>query len=217
MEVLQGKKSVSLSPAAFHALHTPYERVWIDLGCGDGKLVYRLARAQPELFCIGIDPARENLRDRSARAVRAPKKGGAPNLLYVIEAVETLDPALTHVATTLTVLFPWAGLLRALLGGQRPVLHALRGLMKAGASLELLLNAELYRDDRLLERLSLPALDAHHIETVLAPGLRDSGFDPVYARLLPNQRIPHRTRWGRRLAAAHPDGQTWQIEATAID
>jgi 16S rRNA (adenine(1408)-N(1))-methyltransferase len=214
MEALLGKQSVELDEPALMSLLDGYEEIWVDMGCGDGKLAYRLARSHPDTFFIGIDAARENLYDRASRAARSPKKGGAPNLLFIIAPAENLPAELHGVAHKVIINFPWGSLLRSVLTGEPAILESLASLLRKEGRLELLLNTSLYRDEDLVERLGLPRLDEEHVEEVMIPSFSRSGLQVVEESLVANKELPYRTSWGRRLADSHPMGRSWRLVAT---
>ena len=91
--------------------------VVIDVGTGDGRWLFRLARARPEWFCIGIDANLDAARHVARRARRSPARGGAPNLIFVHERAEALPGSLRGMAAEVYVQYPWGGLLRAVTGG----------------------------------------------------------------------------------------------------
>ena len=98
--------------------------VVIDVGTGDGRWLFRLARARPEWFCIGIDA---NL--------------DAPNLIFVQERAEALPGSLRGMAAEVYVQYPWGGLLRAVTGGDPATLARIAGLLRPGGRLRVLVNA----------------------------------------------------------------------------
>lgn len=214
MEELRGKESVGLAGAELRSRISTFESVWIDLGCGDGRFPFRLARSRPDLFVIGIDPARENLRRCATRAARPARRGGLSNLLFIIASVEALPEELEGLARCLTVLFPWGSLLRGLLRGSSQTVSAMAKLTyPEEGGVVLLLNDSLFHDDPLLQRLDLPCLDLAHIERVVSSALTEAGLSHVKIELFPNSDLPYETSWGKKLRESHPRGSTWRITA----
>jgi 16S rRNA (adenine(1408)-N(1))-methyltransferase len=72
--------------------------VVIDIGTGDGRFVYQLARENPRKFYIGIDVNPEPLQKISRKVHRKPTKGGLPNAIFIQATVEALPPELDGVA-----------------------------------------------------------------------------------------------------------------------
>jgi 16S rRNA (adenine(1408)-N(1))-methyltransferase len=96
--------------------------VIVDIGTGDGRYVYRSARANPDKFYIGIDVERKALEKVSERIHRKPEKGGLSNVLFVQAPAEDLPTELNHTADEIHIHFPWGSLLRAVAAGDEGVL-----------------------------------------------------------------------------------------------
>jgi 16S rRNA (adenine(1408)-N(1))-methyltransferase len=73
------------------------------------------ARREPRSLVIGVDAAATAMAEASLRAARPVRKGGLPNALFVVAAVERPPAELAGVAAELTILFPWGSLLRGAL------------------------------------------------------------------------------------------------------
>ena len=114
--------------------------VVIDVGTGDGRWLFRLARARPEWFCIGIDANLDATRHVARRARRRPAQGGAPNLSFVHERAEALPGSLRGMAAEVYVQYPWGGLLWAVTGGDPATLARIAGLLRPGGRLRVLVN-----------------------------------------------------------------------------
>ncbi len=88
------------------------------------------AAARPETLVVGLDASADAMA-RSSR--RAP-----PNALFVAAAAER--PPLTGIAQEITVNFPWASLLRGVLGQDQAVLAGIARLAAPGASITALVS-----------------------------------------------------------------------------
>ena len=174
-------------------------QVLIDLGTGDALFPYRQARADPNALCIGVDPAADNMRKTSARIGRKPARGGVDNLLLVVARAEALPPALQGLATRLTVLFPWSGLLRALVQPDAAVLARMRSLLLAEGRLDALINLQVFEDAAYRARQRLPAFDAAYGHEVLAPLYAQAGLAMETCEELGPGPLPMRTSWGQHL------------------
>lgn len=132
METIRGKSSLDLDFNGFAQRIAGYDRIALDLGTGDGRYVRHLAGAHPDLFCIGIDSCRENLRERS--------RAKLPNMLFLIASAQALPQELSGLVSQVTINFPWGSLLEGLLAGDPNMLCGLASVSGPDASLEVRLN-----------------------------------------------------------------------------
>ena len=173
----------------------------VDIGTGDGRFVYELAQAHPEWFCIGVDPARENLEQYSAKIYRKPNKGGLSNALYVIASVEALPPELKGLAEAIHINFPWGSLLQAVVLADQRVLANIARLSSSRASLEMFINTSIFHDPIPIKVQDLPEVTLDYIDKVLAPAYAEAGFKIVERRALSEEEVKQvQTTWGKRLA-----------------
>lgn len=183
----------------------------IDLGTGDGRLPYVMARKAPQRLFIGVDANAAALRETSGRAFRA----GARNLLYVRAAVEDLPAELAGAADRVTVVLPWGSLLAAVALPTASALAGIRGLCQPDARLCVVLGIDPERDRAECVRLGLPTLDAAYLKGPLAAAYATVGFRVTSVRSLAAERLAQwPSTWARRLAhgRARP---VLQIEAVA--
>lgn len=158
MQVVQGKRLVTPDGEVLDALRGAASRVIVDVGTGDARTAYRLARSQPDWLVIGIDPAWQRMSPTSVRAARKPAKGGAPNLLLVNSAIESVPGELHGIADEVSVLMPWGKLLRGIVHGDRDVCAGLRAVARSGATLDVTVGTSIWRDPVPLEIRELPEL-----------------------------------------------------------
>lgn len=175
-------------------------RVFVDLGTGDGSFAYREAKADPEALVIGIDPVAENMRKYAARIGRKPSRGGVDNLLLIIASVEALPQALKGLADRLSVLFPWSGLLRALVLPEPGVLGDMRELLAEGGLFESLINLAVFDDEAYRARQDLPDLDPERDREDMSRKWAEAGLIITDWEVLEPGQVPLRTRWGQHLS-----------------
>jgi 16S rRNA (adenine(1408)-N(1))-methyltransferase len=140
-----------------------FRAVHVDFGTGDGTLVRRMAKAQPDVLFVGVDAIADNLRDASRRA--------GPNALFGRVALEDAPGALAGFADRLTVLFPWGSLLRAVAADDLARLARLRGVCKPGAEVRFVFEPARAWSD--LERLHGEAGFALSARPLLVEDARD--------------------------------------------
>ena len=178
----------------FDALRGRYSSTLVDLGSGDGAWPRRFAREHGNILAIGIDSDRSALREAAKLAERKPARGGAPNTLYIAASAETLPaelPELRAAADWITIYFPWAALLRLILGGDPQVADTLNALAAPRARLSVVLNAEAAPD-------GFDRPTPQSVSKSLKSPLEVAGFRVTRAEWLDAADAPP-TTWGGRL------------------
>jgi 16S rRNA (adenine(1408)-N(1))-methyltransferase len=174
--------------------------VIVDIGTGDGRYVYRSARACPDKFYIGVDAQRKALEKVSEKIHRKPERGGLPNVLFVQAPVEELPSELGKVADEIHIHFPWGSLLRAVAVGDKEVLAGLRKIAAPGAWIEVLIGVDEVRDSAEAGRLRLPPLTEEYVRSVLTSRYAMAGFDVRESGIMAPAQWPHiNTTWAKRL------------------
>jgi 16S rRNA (adenine(1408)-N(1))-methyltransferase len=186
--------------------------VAIDIGTGDGRLPYALARQEPDRLCIGLDANAANLRHRSGRALR----DRMANVLYVRAAVEDLPPELAGVADRLSIVLPWGSLLAAVALPHVDVLRGIRGLCQPGATLSVVLGLDPSRDRAELARLGIKPLDGAFHNGDFAAAYAAAGFRIESVRSVDDGALAaYPSTWARQLAHGR-ERRFVRIEAEAV-
>jgi 16S rRNA (adenine(1408)-N(1))-methyltransferase len=203
LQVLQGKKLADLDPDRLGELCRAAERVVVDVGTGDARTAYRLAKARPDWLVIGVDPAWQRMADTAVRAARKEAKGGAPNLVLVNSSIETAPPALHDRADEVMALMPWGRLLRGIVLGHADVCGGLRAVAREGAPLDVAIGTSIWRDPVPLDLRDLPELTPATVEsTGLADRLAALGWRVTEVRLVPHTELDRiSSSWARRLGS----------------
>lgn len=199
--VVRGKAAVAVTAAEFAGLRAGFDRTVLDVGAGDGRAVYRLARSRPRWLVIGLDPAWQRMVEIAGRSARKPDRGGAPNALYVRGSAEDPPPPLYGAADELHVMLPWGRLLAGVVHGEPQLCGGLRRLVVAGASLDVTVGTDIWRDPVPVEIRDLPELTVSYVDDVLRDRLAAAGWRVDAAELLTGTeagRLP--SSWGRRLS-----------------
>lgn len=97
------------------------------------------AAANPARLVVGIDPVASAMAEASRRASLPARRGGLPNAVFVVAAVEALPRELTGIAGRVTVNLPWGSLLRAALALDPVGAAGIATLLAPGGTAELLL------------------------------------------------------------------------------
>jgi 16S rRNA (adenine(1408)-N(1))-methyltransferase len=216
VQVVRGKQVVEVEGVELLAAH---DRVIADVGTGDGRFAYALAREDPGAFVVGIDAIAQNLRETSHKASRKPSKGGLPNVAFVVADAETPPPDLHGSADEIHVILPWGKLMVGLLEADPAILGGLRAIAKPGARLHLILNGEVWSDPVPVEARDLPDPTVAYVRDVLTPAyaqaagiaigdVRDMPPDAAHA-------IP--STWAKKLGHGRPAPRFVEFEATFGD
>lgn len=81
VDVVVGKQIHMVPGGALRALAASYRHVVVDVGAGDGRFAYHLARRSSHFFVIAVDAAAERMREVSFSAGRKPARGGIDNVV----------------------------------------------------------------------------------------------------------------------------------------
>ncbi|HEV7474413.1 MAG TPA: 16S rRNA (adenine(1408)-N(1))-methyltransferase NpmA [Pyrinomonadaceae bacterium] len=171
----------------------------VDVGTGDGLLIYNYARQNAHTFFIGIDANRKPLEKVSHKIYRKPAKGGLPNIIFLQAALESLPDELTGIASEVQVNFPWGALLRTVITGDQ--LGNLRRLCVPNALLKVVVSFDFERDKAEFLRLGLPTLSPDYLSDVLAMTYREAGFEILENEELRQSELRELgSSWAKRLA-----------------
>jgi 16S rRNA (adenine(1408)-N(1))-methyltransferase len=172
----------------------------VEVGTGDGLLVYRSARANPNIFFIGIDANAHPLEKISEKIHRKPSKGGLSNVLFVQAAVEDLPSELDSIAREVHVNFPWGSLLGAVAGGHGLALSNIRGLCSDGALLKVIVALDAEKDRAELDRLNVQPALMEFKDRTLVSYYENAGFEIVDRRTLATAEWSKlQSSWAKRL------------------
>lgn len=196
VDVVRGKALWSVWAAHVRAVASTYPGVAIDVGTGDGRWVYRMARVHPDWFYLGVDANAAALREISFRASRKRSRGGISNTWFVRAAVEMLPLGLAQLADQITIHYPWGRLLQGILTPDAAVIGPIALLGKPGARITVCINKSAIR------------ASADHARTMkcdvllqrLVPAYAEVGIALVTCVAAPGPG----TTWGARVGQGRP-------------
>ena len=186
----------------------------IDIGTGDGRFILDAAKENPDILCIGIDAAAENMQKNARNAASNPKKGGTPNALFLRGASENLPGPFEGIADKVTVNYPWGSLMRIVSEPEVENLEKIRKICKNTAQLTVLLNYYVFEDREYMDRLGMSDIIAPADNENLATAYEKVGFRITKSEIFAGD-PPIRTMWGRHLVRGS-NRTTMLIEASAI-
>src|SRR3954451_24143865 len=179
LRVVRGRGVDEMEAAELSEAVRGHDDVIVDLGTGDGRFVLREARERPRSLVVGIDPVAEAMGESARRAARRPVRGGAPNALFLVAAVEDLPRALDGTAGLVAVNFPWGSLLAGVARPEPEIMTPIARLLRPEGRLVPSITLSAASDSDYSERLELPPLDRDYVEGRLAPGWRAAGLANV--------------------------------------
>lgn len=216
MRVVRGRDVEVMEAGAFDALASTFTRIAVDVGTGDGRLPYRMARDDPSTLWVGIDATPENMTATASRSARKPTKGGAPNLVLVVADAASPPSELAGRADELHVILPWGRLMEGIVLGDRDVLAGLRALCRTGAPLDIVLNVGVWDVSTPRHVEPLPEVTEEHVDKVLAAALETEGFTLVRREPMSSQDVRAlRSTWAGRLTHGG-GGRFLRIEGVAV-
>jgi 16S rRNA (adenine(1408)-N(1))-methyltransferase len=175
--------------------------VIIDIGTGDGKFAYELAKEYPDRFVIGIDPNHQALEEVSNKIYKKPIKGGLPNALFVLANIEDLPEKLNGIANQVFINFPWSGLLKGLILVEEKTWLNLKRICQPGAYLDLVFGYDKNAEKNKVESLNLPTLSEEYLQNTLVPKVESLGFKLVELEELTEEDLKnYPSTWAKKLA-----------------
>src|SRR5574341_96339 len=196
LSVVCGRRVEKIGAATLRGFACRYQVVIIDLGTGDGRWVYRLARARPDVMCIGIDANARRMREISHRAARKPARGGLLNVRFVAAPAESLPAGLREMADETWVSYPWGSLLRAVAAPDPAILRGIGEILKPRGVLRVALNESVLEQPGVLGRLGLPSRPLANVINALRAGYREAGLNVTTWRC---DAMTMRSSWAGRL------------------
>ena len=177
----------------------------VDIGTGDGKFTYQLAKENPDRFIIGIDPSQKSLEKTSRKIYKKPAKGGLNNSLFVLADVENLPEELNGIANHVFINFPWGGLLRGLVLAKDKAWNSIKRICQKEAIIDLLFGYNKKYEHKEMERLGLPEINLQYINEKLTPALNSKGFAIEEVKeVLNNDLKKYPSSWAKKMSFGHP-------------
>lgn len=194
--VVCGRRIERLAASALLELSRQYQTVIVDLGTGDGRWLYRVARARPEVLCVGMDANADVMREVSYRAARKPARGGLPNIRFVATAVESLPAGLREMADEVWVTYPWGSLLQATIAPDPLVMRRVAAMLKPHGVLRVSINESILGQGALLRKIGLVPRPFTQVFDALRAGYGEAGLNVTTWR---RDAATIRSSWAGRL------------------
>ena len=211
MFITKGRKLVNIDSLQLEKNISGYEKVFLDIGAGSGKFIYRMAKDHPEDYFIGLETSHDSVLDYARRIEKKPSRGGLSNIIYVIGSVESPPEELHRIADEIFINYPWKKLLKALVTGDESVLREISPLFLDRGVLNMTLCYDRRYEPRFIKEYDLPELSEDCIRTKMARSYRAQGFELESVEVLGVDEMKNgMSRWGKRLAFSR-DRTAWKI------
>ncbi len=210
MFVTRGKKLVEIDRAELDELISGYEKVYLDIGAGSGRFIYRLAKKNPSDYFIGLETSHDSLLDYARRIEKKSSRGGLPNVLYVIGSIESPPEDLLQIADEIFLNYPWTRLLKALVTGETSVLERLSSLLRVEGVLYMTICYDEVYEPAFVEEYGLPKLSEEYIRNNMASAYECCGFELESVETLSCDEMKKSlSGWGRKLAFGRERTAWW--------
>lgn len=164
----------------------------IDLGTGDGRFIYKMAKENPDDKFIGIDP----MLSQSKKYQRKINREKLKNVEFVEGSVENLPENLNNTADEVYINFPWGSLLAAIAKPNKKLIQKIIELLKPKGELKIVLGYSEDAEPSETQRLELEKLDESKII---------QAFEELGTSLISSHRVEksemHKieSSWGKKL------------------
>jgi len=190
-------KQTEMSTEAFNTLAKSFNKVEIDLGCGDGRLVYKHALINPSTLYVGIDPAPKQTDEYAKKATRKKLN----NLLYVVGSFELFPAELVGSADKLNIILPWGSLLQAVAKPSTETVKKLTSILKPNGNLEIIFGYDSELEPNQTDRLNLGEINENSIKTEILPVFEKGGFALNELSLMTTNELKQvESTWGKRIS-----------------
>lgn len=201
MNILDGKNLKSIDSLQLESTVAGFDKICVDIGTGDGRNIYRKAKAEPGTFFIGIDPVKDNMEEIAVKLNKKPEKGGLKNVVLAVAAAENMPPELHRIADTVTVLFPWGILLEGVVKPIDEFIDAVAETAKSGGKFEFITTYSPAYEENTIETRAMPELSIDYFNGEYTEILKKHGLIVESVEMLDNEFVKgFDSKWARRLA-----------------
>lgn len=174
----------------------------VDIGTGDGRFPYELAKDNLDRLVIGVDPNQKGLERMSSRSGRKEHKGGLSNVFFVLSDVRNLPEELNDSANQIFINFPWGSLLSGIVNVDEEVWHSIKRICQPGAVVDLVLGYDEYMEQKEIEKNKLPPkFNLMYVEKTMKPKLHEMGFGHMQVNSLDEDHLRNfPSSWAKKLS-----------------
>jgi 16S rRNA (adenine(1408)-N(1))-methyltransferase len=197
MICVTGNKTLQVTNQELLDMASKFSAVVLDIGTGDGRFVYKQAKANPNKLVIGIDPSQNQLEIYSKKSL----KDHLVNTLFLVGAAEDLLAGISNIANEIYINLPWGSLLMHVAGPSDWLIVRLRDLLKINGSLNITFGYSSDTEPKETERLLLEKLDENYIKEKLVQAYTQNGFAFKTSETITKETLKnHETTWSKKLS-----------------
>lgn len=194
MYLVKGAKTIQISRSDLQV--TLFEKIYLDLGTGDGRFVYKNAKSHLKDLWIGIDPAETQLRIYSSKI----NKERLLNAYLILASAENVPTELEGIFDKIFVNYPWGSLLKLTVDPTTKFIESLLSLLKVGGRVQFLFGYNPLDEPNEVGRLNLPDINEDFLRDKLIPIYKDEGFISTQLKLLDKNKMQeYETSWSKKL------------------
>ena len=180
-----------------------FEKVIADIGAGDGKQIYRLARKNPQNFYVGIEPNHQSYKQTEKKSKSKKEKGGLDNLIFVNSSIENISDELKNTFDELLINFPWGNLLEGVILPLPEILQNLVMIAKDRADLIIITTYDDKFEKEFKVERNLPNLNTGYINNILSAEYAKFGISIISSKLLAQgSELNIDSPWGKKLLSS---------------
>lgn len=209
MKIIKGNKIQDLTKEELISLVSTndFKNIVIDLGCGDGRFIYKKALRDKNTLYIGVDPSEKQLEIYSKKANRKRLN----NVLFILGSIEQLPSELKNIADKVFIILPWGSLLESIIKPNKDNIDNILSLLKEKGmkedkkmekekkleeKIEIIFGYAGELEQRETKRLDLPNLSEEYIKEEIIPMFK---LEYKLKRLEKEDLRDIDTTWGKKL------------------
>lgn len=172
VKILKGNKLVELPADEVLKIIEGFAKIHVDLGCGDGRYVYKQALLNPDVIYFGVDPAIKQTTEYARKANR----NKLHNIFFVQGSLEVPPMELKNTANSLSIYLPWGSLLAAVVKPSCETINQIKYFAKPKAEVEIIFGYDAELEPSETKRLMLEQVNKKYIETKIVPTFNENGL-----------------------------------------
>lgn len=196
---LHGNNIENISTSFFRDKCNEFNKVHIDIGTGDAKFIYKLAKENPQNLYVGIDSSCDVMGFIAWKVKRKPSRGGlvVQNLELLHMPVEDIPDEFSKIAHYITINYPWGSLLKGITDPDPKMIETISKISHVKAEIFLNFNYTLYSDKSLIHRLKIQDLTQKSVLETMKTCFSKHKLHFIEQNLGNNS--PVKTMWGQHL------------------